>query len=240
MKLILVFILFVSCVWCTRSTPSNCPINDYSNPCNQHTDIFNQFKTGQLKANQIFQLNTYLPGNIDPCESYNGGNDRYKYIKKLMDVGVMCKIYCNDGNKPGGYNCPTQKGKKNECLQVEHIIDKSNSDMVNEGMNVNIYGNIVMTYSVWNNQMSHKSWDLIVLEKSLIYGDLFMKARENIRYCNNKNTESIEIFVIVSIITVVLIVLIIFIVLYVNIKNKKDPTKYVKQIDEEMLPNEPH
>lgn len=226
----ILFTVFITVTLCAYE----CPLNDYTKSCNQHTNMFEQYQKGYLKKTDFFQSNTYLPGNIDPCTKF--GN-RKEYVKKLVDNNIICELYCSTrGNNPGNYNCLNQTTgvKTNNCLQVEHMVDSKNSDMVNEGMDVDIYGNIIMANGIWNNQVGGKSWDLVMIEKSDIYGDIFMKAREHIRYCNNIDKKNNFTIIIITIIIIVIGVSIVIVYLY--IKQKNDRVIMVgNQIDNKLL-----
>jgi hypothetical protein len=120
--------------------------------CNTETDIYYQYIDGDIPASSIYLENTYLPilcgSSIDPCMKYK---DRKTYIKLLEENNIECSgPWCING----AFSCG--KSGNTECWQVEHIIDQSNSDLVDQGYDVNIIGNVIMAYGKWNNQIGQR------------------------------------------------------------------------------------
>ena len=153
--------------------------------CSQHTEIYRSYNKDELKT--LYLEKTYLPLNnlIDPCKRYLQIH-RNKYIKELEINNIKCYgKWCIDGQ----YKCNKYN---NTCWQVEHIIDSNNSPFDSEEYDLNIYGNIIMTYGVWNNQLGNKGWTIVESEKIDVYGNIFTKAMQNVMYCSNKSSEIIK------------------------------------------------
>ena len=174
-----------------NSAVKNCPTS--SSLCNQPTQIFSEYEKGEIPKSSIFLSSTYLPKyGFDPCTKYGSRNE---YISYLTDNRVACVgPWCLNGM----FSC---SNLGNNCWQVEHIIDKSNSDLSDAGYNVNIYGNIVMAYGKWNQQIGQRVWPIVAEEKSIIYGDIYEQARQNIVSCGLKSSGSISPFMITAILS---------------------------------------
>ena len=179
---------------------------------NTHTQTYIEYENGQLTLPWIFQKDTYAPNLklISPCQTYKSRNEYIGFLKK---AGVSCQNRCINGN----YSCPT-----NDCWQVEHIYDTANSDLSNKGYNVNIYGNLIMAYGKWNQQIGHRIWDIVKQEKSIIYGDIFKKARQHIIECNpNYSNYSNYSNYVVGILLIFIIIGCIVLMILVNIQKRK-------------------
>jgi hypothetical protein len=125
--------------------------------CSQHTEIYKSYNKDELKT--LYLEKTYLPLNnlIDTCKRYLQIH-RNKYIKELEIYNIKCYgKWCIDGQ----YKCNNNKA----CWQVEHIIDTNNSPFNSEYYDLNIYGNIIMAYGKWNNQIGNKGWSIVESEK---------------------------------------------------------------------------
>lgn len=151
-----------------------------------HTDIYQKWKAGTF-TETLFLPDTYLPLDSYPidqdvaCQKLSDDQIqlRRQYIDLLTQVGIACTgDWCINGQ----FYCGSSSA---ECYQVEHIIDKVNSDPELNGLDVNIVGNLVMAYSRWNQQVGQLKWDNVVAEKQEIYTIfLFQKARHFVLTCN--------------------------------------------------------
>jgi len=94
---------------------------------------------------------------IDPCETITNSKFRAKYPQYLSDN------------------------------QVEHIIDKENSEQDLETCDKNIIGNLVLANGAWNMGAGQLCWDNAKIEKSLVYGDIFPQAMDNVHKCCHTN-----------------------------------------------------
>lgn len=182
----------------TILTITNCAVvcNDVNSKCNQHTSVYMKYKSGEISKTQMFQSNTFLKND---CSLYTS---RQNYIRKLMSGGIKCEGRCIDGK----YKCD----KTNECWHVEHIHDLKNSPLSAMGHDVNIIGNLVMAYGMWNVQMGSKGWRIVEIEKSDVYGDIFNISHNNIIRCNGVGNW----FIVIVIIVFILIAVIVFVVDY--------------------------
>jgi len=164
------------------------------NSQNSHTDIYRQWKSGTF-VQTLYLPNTYLPYTSRPMDRElacrplpNSQTDlRRQYITLLTIMGVSCTgDWCGlDGN----FSC-ADMGR--QCYEVEHIIDKANTDPDLVGLNVNIVGNLVMAYGRWNQQVGQLSWNNVVTEKREIYTTfLFETARHYVLTCNGSDTSAI-------------------------------------------------
>ena len=144
-----------------------------------HTDIYYQTKD----FNTLYQLHTF-GGNlsyIDPCKKFTTIDT---YINILAHLGLECDgPYCNNGE----YYC--SQNNLTNCYQVEHIIDISNVD---NDCDKNIYGNIVLSYGVWNAQIGRLNWKYVKLEKMEVYGNIFEEAESNLFKCDTTCKKMID------------------------------------------------
>ncbi len=174
----------------------------------EHTDIYNE-----CTDHKILFLNNTFGGylKIDPCTPFK---NREEFITTLAKYNIKCiGKWCSNNQ---GFSC---LGKE-ECYHVEHIIDKQNSG---NNCNKNIYGNIVMAYNKWNQQVGKLTWEHVKNEKSVVYGDIFNKAMQYVTQCDksckfepNKNNLSdldynANLWIIISVLTAVIILLILII-----------------------------
>ncbi len=70
-----------------------------------------------------------------------------------------------------------------EGNQVEHIVDKENSEPELDRCNKHIIGNLVLANATWNMGMGNMCWRDIKVEKSQVYGYIFQKAMDNVKQC---------------------------------------------------------
>lgn len=153
----------------------------------KHTAVYDLYKNN---FNKLYLSETFGGDlGIDVCEKYS----REKYIRLLNSKGIKCRGDWCDSN--GQFSC---KESSNECYHGEHIIDMSNSDT---GYDNNIFGNVIMAYGKWNQQVGQLCLDNVKSEKREIYGAIYDKAMENIIKCNkacginnNTNPEDFDFF----------------------------------------------
>lgn len=146
--------------------------NKNSIKCNQHTTVFTDWMNNKTRSNEsMFIKNTF--GSNDPCRKYT---TRKTYIQYLKDNNITCTgPLCTDNSF--GY-----------LTDIEHIIDLKNSILPNYDRN--IYGNIILANMKWNREMGSKGWNIIQTEKSIVYGEIFNLAIENIIKCNQNETKN--------------------------------------------------
>jgi hypothetical protein len=122
--------------------------------------------------NYFFVPETFGPLLTDRCTAIDINTD----YRNKVESSVRCSGQWCSGNT---FSCIFG----GNCYQVEHIIDKENSDPALAGCSTNIYGNLVMAYGDWNQQVGRLCWDQVVDEKGTVYGSIFTQARENVKYC---------------------------------------------------------
>jgi hypothetical protein len=161
-------------------------------PCmktkNEHTETYYNWKEG-IFTNNFFLPNTFITNIIDPndlttiCKPYT----RTKYVNFLRNNNIDCSgSWCIDDE----FSCLVDGKLVLDCYQGEHIIDRRDSIPEFAEDDKNIFGNIVMAYGWWNNQIGRLSWDRTEAEKREIYGELIVdKAIENIRKCKIYNSD---------------------------------------------------
>lgn len=156
----------------------------------EHTETYYNWIEDMFSGN-LFLPNTFVNNIVDSndlatiCRSYT----RSKYLNFLRDKNIRCsgswcinnEFSCKDNTDP---NAKTVL----DCYQGEHIIDRRNSIPEFAEDDKNIFGNIVMAYGLWNNQIGKLTWDRTEIEKREIYGDRLVNiAIENIRKCKIYN-----------------------------------------------------
>lgn len=154
----------------------NCAVVSCSNisECYTHTYVYLNYNNSN-ELSKLYLYDTYIIDNIDPCRTYTSQNE---YINILNNLDIKCSgDWCINGN----YSCINNN---NECWKVEHIHDIQNSVLSNNGYDVNIYGNIIMSYGKWKNQLNHRVWNIVSKEKKSVYGDIFTYAKQNIIQCS--------------------------------------------------------
>lgn len=135
-------------------------------------------KTYESIANGEFTKITHLPGTFggnfeDVCQRVT----RSRYLSILNNRGVHCSgDWCIDGE----FSC-----KGYPCYEMEHIIDLKHSLGFNEH-DMEILGNVIMAYSVWNREMGHLKWENVENEKRAVYGNNIVdRAMQNIIKCRD-------------------------------------------------------
>lgn len=192
-----------------------------------HTDIYQKWKAGNF-TKTLFLPDTYLPFDSYPmnrdvaCQKLSDDQIqlRRQYVNLLKQAGINCTVdWCINGQ----FYCGSSSA---ECYQVEHIIDKVNSDPELDGLDVNIVGNLVMAYSKWNQQVGQLKWDNVVAEKQEIYTTfLFQKARHFVLTCNQPST-STDISSMIGMVLGSAILIVICIALYFVMKLKPRSPEY--------------
>jgi hypothetical protein len=178
----------------------------------KHTVTYNEWKQGTFAHDNFFQRSAYLgySSNIDPCTSMS----KDKYIRLLKDNGVGCTgRWCIDEE----WKC--RVGDNQECYNLEHIIDKQNSNVeFGDKFNKDIVGNYIFAYGRWNQEIGRmKDWPSIKNEKIEVYGnDIFSKAYRSVRECSDPDillqSDSNEGYGIVEPISIAILGLSIFII----------------------------
>lgn len=222
----LFLVLFACYCCCCSSCVVHCPAHF---KCSQHTDTYKKFMAGTLKADDIFQANTFSAGSLEErCKSYKG-DIRKPFVRDLVRHNISCDIHCVNKDKNNGFNCLQRNNQ--DCLNVEHIVDKSNSDLVKRGNNVNIYGNLIMAYGKWNQAVGRKRCDVSEIEKKAIYGSFYDDARRNVIVCNGGSVAVIPWFwVVASIIMIVGGVALVILYLWRNSAQATSPERYHAEV----------
>ena len=108
--------------------------------------------------------------NIDMCKKFVS---RKQFVSLLLKKNINCRGWCFQ-------NSYVYQGL--QSYQAEHIIDLKNSILPN--CNKNIYGNLIMSYGKWNNEVGQLTWENIQKEKTAVYKGIFNQAIENIKKCD--------------------------------------------------------
>lgn len=141
----------------------------YADDCTKKTLTLTNH--GTSNANDYFFAPQTYGGHLK-CTNVNTNND----YRKLINSKYPCiGAHCVKASSPWGciqYN-------SQDCYNVEHIIPESHNIPEIEGCDVDIHGNLIMAYGLWNQQLSNTFFH----EKKLIYGDIFTKAYESVYYC---------------------------------------------------------
>lgn len=231
---LILLISYIHCIYCAKTNSNK-----------KHSDIYNNYKNNEFPISDFYMKNTF-GGNllsIDKCKPYT---TRKEFINTLNRLNIKCSgKWCNCD---GTYKYISLY----KSYEIEHIIDLKNSELNN--CNKNIYGNIVLTYGLWNRQVGNLNWNNAKKEKSEIYGNIVNKALLNIIDCdpeceNNNNIDNhIEykyIYYCIGILSfvVMLIFMLIFIIgiiTYLIIKKYDDKSeiKYDSLIDLDLIENE--
>lgn len=142
----------------------------YEKDCDQRTQVFKDH--GPSNTNGYFFINkTY--GGFESCTVIKNNTE----YRNLINNKFPCiYAHCNPrASTPWGCISRTNK----ECYNVEHIIPKEHNIPELEGCNVNIRGNLIMAYALWNTQLSNSHYN----EKKIIYGNLFDRAYKSVYWC---------------------------------------------------------
>lgn len=133
--------------------------------CNAHTKVFTERGGPSNTNNWYFDSRTYNIGG-DACRTFTR-NDKYK---ELVDATIPCVgEWCSQvGKWKNDWNC---KNRGVSCYHVEHIIPKTSNVPGLLGCNMNIHGNVIMTYGRWNSALGSRFF----AEKRLVYGDTIFK-----------------------------------------------------------------
>jgi hypothetical protein len=140
--LLVLFILVVRTEDCSLRTPT---YKEHGGPSNDDS--------------WFFVPNTY-GGGKDMCENNSdSGNTKYRNAIKTAFPACIGR-WCQDGK----WAC-LPKGTL-QCYQAEHIIPIANLIPEIAGCSTDIFGNLVMAYGQWNNDMR----DRFLNEKKEVYG----------------------------------------------------------------------
>jgi hypothetical protein len=162
----------------------------YTVDCYKHTAIYNEWKSGVFNYNDFFMRDSYGGFlNIDPCTPMPSSQSsaKKKFISILKENGIECEgRWCIDDEWKCGF------GDSEECYNLEHIIDKKNSDVeFGDDYNKNILGNFIFAYGKWNQQIGRiRDWESIKNEKREIYGNIFSQAYMFVRDCPDTRYQS--------------------------------------------------
>jgi len=188
-----------------------------------HTNVFLE-RGNSNEDNFYFVRQTYLYGTtFDKCYAMTG-NDNSEYRKYISD-SIQCqgKWCVNKALWPNGWNCPNK-----QCYEVEHIIPKKNNIPEFQNCNVNIFGNLVMAYGLWNSQLQNK----FLCEKQEIYGDIYDQAYQTIKSCCGiaPNSDTTGIIILACVWIAVVILTILLMVGYYSKNNNNDHSEFYGNI----------
>ena len=161
-----------------------------------YTRTYNNWKAGTFK-DTLFLLDTYLPfhdsqlNRETACRVLNDDQStlRTQFIAMLTESGIACTgTWCRNHD----FSC-SGTAPMGACYNVEHIIDRANKDPDLSGMNVNIVGNLIMAYGVWNGEVGSASipWADKVDEKQKVYTTyLYQTAKRFVIDCHIEDSTS--------------------------------------------------
>lgn len=155
----------------------------YALYCDERTKVFTEH--GKSNDNNFYFVeSTYMATAKDRCDEH-----KYQTFRtKLEDVMKCSGQHClaNPSTK-NSWGCKEVGGKLSQnCYQIEHIIPKKHNIPELSECDVEIAGNLVMSYGVWNQEMGNGSFG----EKELIYGDIWARAYEAVYSCRHKKAPS--------------------------------------------------
>lgn len=192
-KYTLLLFLLIPLVYSAKAPtipPTNC-----INTNDEHTVTYKEWKAGSFNST-LFLPNTYVSNIVNAdnlsviCTSYCDQRElRKKYIEFLTKHNISCTGSWCINNK---FSCsdPITKKRTNKCYNVEHIIDKNYAIPALANYDKNIFGNIIMAYGVWNQQIGNLQWQCVEAEKREIYSDdIVNKAIEYIKKCKTYKAE---------------------------------------------------
>jgi hypothetical protein len=120
----------------------------------------------------MFLHSTYGGHLPHPCKHYF---TRYYFIQDLTKRNISCSSETQNN---------LCNGTSFNRVDAGHIIDLYNSEKKLRRCNKNIYGNIILTDSIWNRQMGWKSWKIVKKEKKDVYKKFFRRAQRHIERCD--------------------------------------------------------
>lgn len=140
--------------------------------CDARTKVFTEH--GTSNANNFYAVFPTYSSNMGECQTFTSNQQvRTQITNTFTCSGQFCVN--------GGWSC---KDASRQCYEVEHIIPVSNNIPELAGCNMNIYGNVIMAYGLWNAQLGNR----FLPEKHIIYGDVFLKAYNAVyKCCHNGN-----------------------------------------------------
>ena len=145
----------------------------------KHTKVFTlNWHLNRNNTDIFYDNRTFGHQTDDPCTVVMKNSDFRDFISELYDCdGPWCLN--------GTFRCIY--GNNKNCYNVEHIIDLNGPEYTSE--NKNIYGNLVMAYGLWNQQLGRLfNYPANMNEKTIVYGqDNMSRARQLIEYCSSRN-----------------------------------------------------
>jgi hypothetical protein len=139
----------------------------------QHTSSFLEYWNKFGNDNHYFYDSfTFGMDSTSPCMKISNNTEYRRFVNSQPCSGY----WCIDNT----FKC---KGDNQNCYNVEHIIDKR---VV--GDNGNIYGNLVMAWGRWNQELGHLKYEDSEKEKEIVYGvERVDRAKNIIVQCNSNN-----------------------------------------------------
>lgn len=167
----------------------------------QHTEVYNQHWNENHNNNYYFYDPMTFGMDYDPCQKLDNTT---KFKNKDFKIYISEQVQClGEWCTNDGYFC---KGDNKNCYNVEHMIDENGPEL--KDYDKNIFGNLVMAYGLWNQQLGWIAWydySASAAEKEEVYGkDRMDKARNLIMTCNQPNTINIAVIIALVIATIVL------------------------------------
>ena len=136
---------------------------------------------------------------IDPCTSNSKmGNHKFRHYVNLMTE--CTDQWCVDDE----FKCI--KGDLKRCYDTDHIIHPDGPEL--PGYNKNIFGNLVMSSGIWNQQMRRllvKNYSALREEKEIVYSSsIIERVRKIVITCqetspDSRKLESLRVFAIICV-----------------------------------------
>jgi len=189
----------------------------------EHTTTYSKFDGPGNANNRYYIASTYnAGGQYGECTDLGSNSDVFKRkVDKTVCVGVWCSP---DGNRGNGWGC---KDAARECYEVEHIIPTANDIPELRGCNVNIFGNAVMAYGVWNGQLS----DGYLCEKQEVYGTIYNSAYNAVLGCCGRVPSSPSSRDVVLIVVVPVAVMMVIVAVGICLYYRKRPIRADKKLE---------
>lgn len=146
--------------------------------CDIHTAVFTEH--GSSNENNYYFVNKTYGRNlgIEICTV----NEGTKSFRNVLNKQMPCNGAHCQPNASTSWGC--LKNNSQECYNVEHIIPVKHNISELLDCNANIYGNLIMAYGLWNQQLGNTHY----AEKKLIYGNVFDEAYKAVYWCCKNHT----------------------------------------------------
>lgn len=156
--------------------------DQFNTDCNARTEVFNNH--GPFNDNNYyFVTDTYTLETYLRCIKVSNRD-----FKNRLNIIYPCDgIHCvTNTTHRNTWGCKLDNSQ--DCYNVEHIIPTANNIPTLRECDTNIYGNLVMAYGRWNQQLSNSYYG----EKYLIYKDIYLRAYTAVYECCKNNALELD------------------------------------------------